>query len=1707
MHTTQAGQSRRGGRGGRFTSPAKPQATHREFPKATAYQNGTASQPQPSGQGKLREWKRLLEHGSQISRPSPAALSRFFQVGLELMDGDVGAAQEVIKLFASDTGLSFIKDITDRNILQQASVTDATIWMTQIRPMFQLVTHPLVVNSSVLEQQVAILFNYIYGVGGDRMTRLFNHVTKTVQSWPSGGSEPSRTAAVELSLCVLSKVLDCNTANIINEKFATLVSGLSKCLTAQSRPEDEFSHLQALRYLEYIRLRLNVGDEIEALRNTINAPVSREKFTLRRDLPGTLSAEGRRHDNDHACITDIKILPTYEEIISPRAEYLPTTEPSQWHVQGICGRLDREFRLLREDTVGQLRDAVRDTLESIRAHQNLTARQPNNGARTYSYSFPTPIDVEIDRDGRLELVVRCNQLDNVRQLNSQRRRDWWMQSKRLQSGALICVLDATGSVLFCVVSDSTMRTSDDRRDRWQRKDNKANGPDAPKLLTLSEDQDSLFLRLLLVDPGKRELKQALSWYQNVGSSPNRYLVEFPGVLLASFKDTLEALQQIYRQPNVPFSNLLAPPQVSSVNSTGGSKIPLPQYARQAGFSYGLSCLGGPIADFSINPQTPPDPQVIASQSTLDSTQSAALLNTLCRGLSLIQGPPGTGKSYTGEKIIKVLLENKRKAKLGPILCVCYTNHALDQLLEHLLDDQINSVIRIGSRSKSERLQDLNLRTVVQSFDRTKTEKRSLWDLDQSIRESVNEMKGCVEELSVVNSQRSIKLFLETNFPWHHQELFGKTEKDDGWETVDYHQDQLVDRWLRQGPVVQSRSRSVNDLTAAPLATMSFDERRLLHRHWLRSIRDKIIGEIVQIHRELDEAIDKRDRMRRDVDLRCLQQADIVGVTTTGLARNLHLLRKLQCKVMLCEEAGEVLEAHLLTALLPSVEHAILIGDHLQLRPQIQNYDLQSTNPRGRQYSLDMSLFERLVEPPHDTDIRLPFSMLETQRRMHPSIAELVRSTLYPSLRDADNVSKYPIVVGMRKRLFWLHHSHPEVGAASHDPLNTSHSNDFEVEMTAALVSHLVRQGEYSRSDIAVITPYLGQLQRLRRRMESMFEICLNDRDQEQVEALEADGPGVPPPTLRTQLGKTTLARSIRIATVDNFQGEEAKVVVISLVRSNPQNNCGFLRTSNRINVLLSRAQHGMYVIGNAETYQSIPMWSQVIKNLQDNENFGTSLELQCARHPLTPLKVSQPDHFVVFSPESGCPSLCGETCPATGYCQVCGDDNIKSTCVDFLEMKEYREIDLNEEPCVFPDCGHFLTVSSMDGQMGMAAHYELGMNGVPTTVLGASEPFSGDSGAVKVCPTCRGSLRSISRYGRIVRRVMLDEATKKFVSWSNIEYLKLAQAVVHEQESLIDRILTKAESFSGQPKKQAFIASRLKNLCELQRLAGNGTRYAAMLNLWTDVRTFYRRVQKEEQPFHRVADLVRHANRQNQTKQEFRFDESVIQVKGSLLATALLLKCEIVVFSDFLRLQSEGGLGTLAVDAKIDWSVYIKECTDLIESARKAILPREEVQGHVYAAQFWTFARRSGSMTTGQGNSGSFNATENASDELKGKALEHVNQAKALVSKYPSAVMLSSDIDAAEKMVNDGVFYNQVTKEEMQAVYQAMSREFGGTGHWYRCENNHPFTIGECGMPMELARCPECNAPVGGTHHTAVAGTVRAADIEELGRGVERVRI
>lgn len=457
-------------------------------------------------------------------------------------------------------------------------------------------------------------------------------------------------------------------------------------------------------------------------------------------------------------------------------------------------------------------------------------------------------------------------------------------------------------------------------------------------------------------------------------------------------------------------------------------------------------------------------------------------------------------------------------------------------------------------------------------------------------------------------------------------------------------------------IIQKASTSIHSLTQ--------EERRAVMQLWSHEIHDQAMDDLLESVKETDSSIQQISKIHDEVDRRVLQCADVIGVTTTGLAKRISVLRRVNCRIVICEEAGEVMEAHMISALLPTVQHFIQIGDHEQLRPQINDFiRLSLESKQGGRYQLDRSQFERLsVGQPGR--LKMPVAQLNVQRRMRPEISTLIRETIYPRLEDHSSVVNLPDTVGMRKNVFWLDHDHCEDREESQrsEAHHKSHSNAWEVEMVQGLVRHIVRQGTYSSNDIAVLTPYTGQLQKLRSAMRKDFEIVLSDRDQE---ALDKDGfnlnvgdlvdeqPNTINQAIQGALQKKTLSELLRIATVDNFQGEEAKVIIVSLVRSNGQKKVGFLKTTNRINVLLSRARHGMYLIGSAETYSNVAMWQKVIAMLKASDSLGSALGLCCPRHQDSPIQVSEPEDFPRLSPEGGCRLACPWRLPDCGHmCQA-----------------------------------------------------------------------------------------------------------------------------------------------------------------------------------------------------------------------------------------------------------------------------------------------------------------------------------------------------------------------------------------------------------------------------------------------------------------------
>ncbi|KAI9781350.1 MAG: hypothetical protein M1816_002396 [Peltula sp. TS41687] len=1858
----------------------------------------------------------MIPESISTIRPLGQKLSQFFQLGWRLVSkGEVGTRQQVLTKLASEGGLRRIKELTDTEFKNFSDDQRTSVFKDSVLPFFQAISHEDVLSSLLLENSIDTIYNFLFGPSGCRAIRIFAFIAPTLLLITSGSDEILDATHIEASLAVLQKIIDLNGTALILEEFHPFVQMISECLEDNLAVAGSLSLQRAHQSLSRIRRRLGLGREISLLEVIPKAESDLwAKFEIHQDMPGLLSVEGPRHDNDHEEITKIKIMPTAQEIQSHRLEYLPIRDPAALHLPGIQGLLDRQFRLLREDTVGQLRDSVGLEIERLRNSQQSQSAPARikHATRTVVYHNVCVVDIELDKRKGLQMVVEFDQPLASRKMTKSQRREWWTSSKQLQLDALLCLVDSEGGAIFLSVTEqvktNTPVLKPDNRAQALLK-HTMNGEDEgdmpqAKPRDLFNDPQRAFVTLCLVDSYIPDILQAVNYLINRIHS-QKSLVEFPGVLLPSFRPTLQALQEMSRHGEVPFAEFL----VSSPGQKEETYILPPAYALQDRFRFDISCLLNNGGHLILSPREQFDFQTLREGSTLDDAQGVALVNALCRRLALIQGPPGTGKSFTGLALIKALLKNRDKARLGPIICVCYTNHALDQLLERLVVDGIKQIVRLGSRSKSQLLEPFNLRHISSQQNKTKAEKQREWQLRSELDFSSSEVEDLLSDVKRADSWKSIKAYLEANHPRHHNELFGNDE--DGFQTVHHDLGGVVSKWLNDKSWLKrrggSKARSIQTLANASLHRMSQNERKNVYQYWVADITDSICDNLCRALNSYTDIKNMLNQSRQELDLRCLKEAHVIGVTTTGLARNMNLLRRLHSKVMLCEEAGEVLEAHTITALLPRIEHLILIGDHQQLRPQIQNYELQHENPRGEKYSLDVSLFERLVDPKGDSGIQIPFSTLEIQRRMHPSIAQLIRDTLYYKLQDHPVVSEYPEVWGLAKRLFWLDHREPEASSDPSRVMSTSHSNNWEVDMTAALVSHLVRQGKYQSDDIAVLTPYLGQLQKMRRRMSASHEIVIGDRDTVDLEkeGYDVDVGGLP----SSMPQKTTLLKALRIATVDNFQGEEAKVVVISLVRSNPRNKCGFLRTSNRINVLLSRARHGMYIIGNAQTSRHVPMWAEVLSILEANNNIGRTLPLRCPRHPEVEIKVSAPDDFSVFAPEGGCtkkcnlrlscghscvnkchseplhdaviclepcqrskpgcdhpcsqpcgqecektcqfkmanvrllcghvranlecyktqnlskircerqrpqnissatslverlclaathvygsaksvtsgktvkssknttvhvsvnvgdrittvlidacirvmakslahcakrparfdvvipnatrgvkslarpvlklapgrvhtrcqemlscghqcPSICGEKCPLSEYCQICAPESVKSTMVDYIMQATYSEVDLDEDPIIVPSCGHLMALSSMDGHMRMSDYYELSEGCSVKALKKLPEPFSTEN--LKNCPICRGSLRDINRYNRVVRQGLIEQVTKKFISWANQQYIPLEKRL-YEEEKRLQHSTDAGEALLRQPAREEITGSQLithniklekssqYQIDTLRKFPELKLRYKPTISLKTEISKFLKQVHEHEQPFGRVLDMVQDIRRKCGITTNLTIDRTVLDTRFRMLATVLAIRCDLAILSDFVALRQRGQERStqhdwVKAELHLDLSNNRKVCKDLIEEALVRDQPMHEVEARVFFAR-WSILERSVKPVDLE-----------QSEMLLAEAKEQLAVAETTCKRYPGQTRgMLTEISNVHRMFWDAAFYTTVDNEEKRQVYAAMAREFTGTGHWYTCANGHPFTVGECGMPMQTSVCPQCNAPVGGQDHQPAAGVTHARDFEE----------
>ncbi|KAM6497858.1 P-loop containing nucleoside triphosphate hydrolase protein [Amanita muscaria] len=775
------------------------------------------------------------------------------------------------------------------------------------------------------------------------------------------------------------------------------------------------------------------------------------------------SSAGGRHDNDFLDFREIAIIPTVEEMLSTKEPFLRTTyfmDDSNTKDDRVSIYLDNQFRLLREDMISEMRD-------ELHAYLGKTKRR----YKPHIYQDLQVLDIRFGPDDkkRTKWALRFELGDDLPAFKNNKkikdRVEYLRKHRRILSHqSPACLIVDDDLVAFALVD----------RDETEL-------AESPPLISLQLEGENATSRTLSKLKSGKDIK-LLS----------------VDVAVFSYEPILRAIQRTNRLP--------LNQELLFWDWEASALLPAPKDLP----SRIITALRlNPCQDLRL---------LIGTQKsiTLDKSQGESFLNGLTQRVSLIQGPPGTGKSFIGALLAKTIHDHTRQS----ILVVCYTNHALDQFLEDLIDIGIptDSIARLGGTGKAtSRTVQLALQNQISTFRFSPTDHRTLDDLKQDIEQKQFQLESLFQLYQDSSATPEVILaWLKFEDP----DLFNAFQvplPEDGMVLM--HQGKpikdsyLFHQWLKGQP-----PRYFPGLTKQypKLWTMKKTDRKILVKRWENQIEKEMLSNFYSVSKQYNELVSQLERKFSERDTHKLQNKRIIGCTTTAAAKYAELLQSVSPSVLLVEEAGEILESHVLTALGRKKNQLILIGDHKQLRPKVKSYLL--TVEKGDGFDLNRSLFERLILKGY------PHTALSQQHRMRPEISALVRHLTYPDLVDAPRTRGRPDLRGVTDNLIMINHSKLEDEvteiADRAEGAKSSKQNMHEVQMVLKIVRYLGQQG-YGTDNMVVLTPYLGQLQKLMTALKNETDPVLNDLDSR--ELLRAG--------LLSQADANAKKRPLRLATI------------------------------------------------------------------------------------------------------------------------------------------------------------------------------------------------------------------------------------------------------------------------------------------------------------------------------------------------------------------------------------------------------------------------------------------------------------------------------------------------------------------------------------------------------------------------------------------------
>ncbi|KAK5072925.1 hypothetical protein LTR64_000665 [Lithohypha guttulata] len=891
----------------------------------------------------------------------------------------------------------------------------------------------------------------------------------------------------------------------------------------------------------------------------------------------TLNGPGGRHDNDFEDFRRIAIVPTVDELFSSEHPFLRFAAEIDGlgDDEKLATHLDNQFRLLREDMLRDLRE-------------ELTGKTKRRGQRIDGLQVLGSV---CEDKNKWAVVFKCSEelkfLPKEDPKDPQKRLRFLQTHKKiLPHGSLVCIL-GDGKLVGL-------------GELWRKEQE------------MADSNPRLYVHLTGNKSSTQHTLKALHGHGLV------QLIQLNTALFA-YDPILRQLQNTRLLP------------IADHILTWHSGQPTLNIAQSSRIQNLVSKIE---LEKSMDLQT----ELSLPKSTrLDLNQAQSLITGLTQEVALIQGPPGTGKSFIGALLAKALynLSDVR------ILVLSYTNHALDQYLEDLMDVGISerSIVRLGSSAKASiRTKPLSLfEQIKASTDYKMT--RTDWELIDSRKSTATSAgielsKAFTEFIQSSVTRPDLFEYLEFSSDFSaYFEAFQVPQQLEGFTIVD-EKSKSIDKYYLMFRCMRGRDAGVlQEHISDPkgIWDMKIEERDRVRQAWFDDIRGERARRVTEYGCEYDATVAQIQVMMGEKGRRLLRDRRVIGCTTTAAAKYVKDIQSAQPDVVIVEEAGEILEGHVLAALGPATKQLVLIGDHKQLRPKA-HFDLSVE--KGKGYDLNKSMFERLVLKGY------PHQILSRQHRMRPEISAIVRALTYPDLIDAESTLIRPHIRGFQDSLIFVDHDVPEnEHSDAYDPREGSATltkrNDFEAALTLKCVKYIAQQG-YGSDQIVVLTPYLGQLRLLYDVLQIDNDPVLNDLD-----SFDLIRAGLMP-----QATASMNQRRLRISTIDNYQGEESDIVVVSLTRSNKHGDIGFLSSPERLNVLVSRARDGLIIIGDSATFLQArnaagrELWTSFFSLLKKGSHIYHGVPVRCERHRDQGTLIIKPEDFDHSCPDGGCASPC-----------------------------------------------------------------------------------------------------------------------------------------------------------------------------------------------------------------------------------------------------------------------------------------------------------------------------------------------------------------------------------------------------------------------------------------------------------------------------------